>query len=240
MTHSQGHSATCHSGHHVATRTVRSGGLAALAIGTGLVGRNRMLRWGTDGDEGTTGLAGDDILPKANLTATRAIGIAASPEDVWPWLAQIGQGRGGFYSYEFLENVIGRADIHNAHRIVPQWQEVRVGDQVRLHPEIALAVVDLRPGSHLVLRGAVPMGDVAPPYDFTWAFCLRRQLDGSTRLLIRERYTDTRWWARPLVEVVSIVAFAMTQRMLRGIRDRAQSTSVPRQDLPARVERPVA
>jgi hypothetical protein len=174
-------------------------------------------------------LPGDGLLPKADLIATRAITIDASPDAVWPWLAQMGQGRGGFYSYEFLENTIGRADIHNAHRVVPEWQELHVGDKVRLHPDVPLVVADVRPGIALVLRAAVPMGEVAAPYDFTWAFCLRGQSDGFTRLLIRERYTYDAWWASPLVEAVSVVSFVMTQRMLRGIRDRVESAPPVRQ-----------
>jgi hypothetical protein len=66
------------------------------------------------------------------------------------------------------------------------------------------------------------MGTTAPPYDFTWAFVLRQQPDGTTRLLVRERYAYTRRWARLLVEPVELVSFVMTRKMLRGIRDRAE------------------
>jgi hypothetical protein len=66
------------------------------------------------------------------------------------------------------------------------------------------------------------MGDSAPPYDFTWAFVLKDEPDGSTRLLVRERYGYTRRWAWLLVEPVAAVSFVMSQRMLRGIRDRAE------------------
>jgi hypothetical protein len=184
--------------------------------------RYRLLRWGAAADEATTSLPGDSLLARAHLTATRAISIDAAPGDVWPWVAQIGQGRGGFYSYELLENALGRAGIHNAGRIVPAWQDVRVGDEVKLHPDVPLAVVDVQPGTALVLRGGVPMGSVAAPYDFTWAFCVRQGPDGSSRLIVRERYSFQRWWARPLVESVSLASFVMTTRMLHGIKDRAE------------------
>lgn len=69
------------------------------------------------------------------------------------------------------------------------------------------------------------MGSAAPPYDFTWAFALRDAPDRSTRLLVRERYAYTRPWARLLVEPVEAVSFVMTQKMLRGIRDRAERRS---------------
>jgi len=136
----------------------------------------------------------------------------------------LGQGRGGFYSYDFLENLVG-CDIHSADRIVPEWQDVGVGDEVKLHPKVALAVAALEPGRSLVLRGGVPMGNTPPPYDFTWAFVLRERPDRTTRLLVRERYAYTRRWAPLVVEPVEAVSFVMSQKMLRGIRDRAERTA---------------
>ncbi|MDX6578512.1 MAG: hypothetical protein QOJ47_61, partial [Gaiellales bacterium] len=138
--------------------------------------RGRYLRWGaTDGETRAT-LPGDDLIPGADIIATRAISIASAAERVWPWIAQLGQGRGGFYSYDFLENLVG-CDIHGADRIVPEWQGITVGDEVRLHPEVGLRVVELEPGHAMVIRGGVPMGPIAPPYDFTWAFVIERQQD---------------------------------------------------------------
>ena len=69
------------------------------------------------------------------------------------------------------------------------------------------------------------MGSTPPPYDFTWAFVLREQPDGSTRLLVRERYAYTERWALLLVEPVAAASFVMSQKMLRGIRDRAEATA---------------
>jgi hypothetical protein len=152
---------------------------------------------------------------------TRGITVHAGADQVWPWIAQLGQGRGGFYSYDALENLVG-CDIHSADRVVAEWQDIKVGDQVKLHPEVGLAVTAVEQGRALVLRGGVPMGQVPAPYDFTWAFVVREQPDGTTRLLARERYGYTRRWARFLVEPTAVVAFVMTQRMLRGIRDRAE------------------
>jgi hypothetical protein len=77
----------------------------------------------------------------------------------------------------------------------------------------------------MVIRGGVPMGPIAPPYDFTWAFVIERQQDGSTRLLVRERYEYTKRWSALLVEPVQLVSFVMSERMLRGIRSRAQRRS---------------
>ena len=99
-----------------------------------------------------------------------------------------------------------------------------VGRQVNLAPAVSLVVTSLTPGRSLVLRGAIPMGNTAPPYDFTWAFVLHDQPDGTMRLVVRERYAYTHWWARLIVEPTQIVSFAMSQRMLRGVRDRAERT----------------
>ncbi len=191
-----------------------------VAAGTGLVARRRYLRWGATGEEVRTALPGDQLVAEAHLTATRAITIRTTAMHVWPWLAQLGQGRGGFYSYDRLENLIG-CDMHSADHIAPQWQSIVVGDDVRLHPDVGLVVAEVEPGRVLVLRGGVPIGGASAPYDFTWAFVLREGPDETTRLLVRERYSYSRWWSGLLVEPVELVSAVMSQRMLRGIRDRA-------------------
>ncbi len=204
-------------------------GLAALGVATLdyiLFGRSRQLRWGATDEEVAAALPGDDLVPDADLIATRRITIQRRPEDVWPWIAQLGQGRGGLYSYDGLENLMG-CDMHSADRIVPEWQSVQVGDQLRLHPEIGLAVSVADPGHALVVRGGVPMGQTPPPYDFSWAFVLREQPDATTRLLVRERYHYTQWWAPALVEPVEILSFVTSRKMLLGIKRRAETYFQP-------------
>jgi hypothetical protein len=200
--------------------------VGATAIGGAAVAgvlalRRWQLRWGATGQEANGSLPGDDLITSADLAATRAITIGAAADQVWPWIAQLGQGRGGFYSYDFLENLIG-CDIHSADTIVPEWQDVKIGDQIRLAPQVALTVARLEPGRSLVLRGGVPMDNTPPPYDFTWAFALKAEPGGATRLLVRERYGYTRPWAQALAEPVAAVSFAMSQKMLRGIKARAE------------------
>ncbi len=201
------------------------------ATGAGLIGftavtyllfaRPRQLRWGASAEERELSLPGDDLISRPDLTATRAITVRASASQVWPWIAQLGQGRGGFYSYDFVENLVG-CDIHSADRIVPDWQDIKIGDEIRLAPTVALEVAVVQPGRSLVLRGGVPAGKAPAPYDFTWAWVLREGPDGTSRLLVRERYGYTRRWARFLVEPVEALSFVMSQKMLRGIRDRAE------------------
>jgi hypothetical protein len=166
-------------------------------------------------------LPGDDLVKGSDFTATRAITVRATADEVWPWIAQLGQGRGGFYSYDLLENLAG-CKMHSAERIVPEWQSVHVGSQVNLHPDVAFDVAISEPGRVLVLRGAVPIGNVSPPYDSTWAFTLNESADGTTRLVVRERYRYTRWWAPLLLEPTGVISFVMSQRMLRGIKARVE------------------
>jgi hypothetical protein len=202
-------------------RALRAWFLTVAAGGAVLLLRARSLRWGATDAELAMSLPGDPILPAPDLSATRAVTIDVGPADVWPWIAQLGQGRGGFYSYDALENLVG-CGIHSADRIVADWQHVHVGDQVHLHPELALSVVGVSPGRALVLRGAVPMGTMKPPYDFTWSFVVSPGTGGSTRLVVRERYSYTRRWAALLVEPVELISFLMSQKMLRGIKERAE------------------
>ena len=212
-----------------AAKTVLLTGAAAAAlIPAARATHRRLLTWGATPAEQVMSLPGDGLVPLADLVATRAIDVAAPPEAVWPWLAQIGMGRGGFYSYDVLENLIGLG-IHSADAVVPEWQ-VTVGDQVHLAEGFGLDVAIAEPGSALVLHGAPPAdpddadegtGENPAPYTFSWAFVLVPR-DGGTRLLVRERYGYAAPWAGRLVTPVSWVSWLMTQRMLRGIRDRAQ------------------
>jgi hypothetical protein len=201
-------------------------GALSAAVGTAVAVapllRRRYLRWGATDDEVSVALPGDELVPRPGLTATRGVTIRAAADSVWPWIAQLGQGRGGFYSYDFLENLIG-CDIHSADRIIPEWQRVEVGAQVKLAPEIALTVALVEPQYALVLRGEIPIGRMPAPYDFTWAFVLRAGSGKSTRLVVRERYGYLRRWAPLVVEPAELISFVMSQRMLRSIRSRAEN-----------------
>jgi hypothetical protein len=207
----------------VAGRAVgaRSLALAGAAVVGLALSRRRYLRWGATDEEVSASLPGDDLVSPADITATRAVSVGAAPDLIWPWIAQLGQERGGFYTYDFLENFAG-CDIHSADEVVPEWQSIAVGDEVRLHPEVALRVALVEPGRALVLRGGVPMGGMPPPYDFTWAFVVRGEPGGPARLVVRERYGYARRWSAVLVEPVQLISFVMSQRMLHGIKQRAE------------------
>jgi hypothetical protein len=197
----------------------------AAVIAIKLLGLRWMAHWGATRGELAATLPGDELVPHPDLTTTRAVTIDARAADVWPWIAQLGQGRGGFYSYDALENLVG-CDIHSADQIVPAWQSVAVAAQVRLAPEVAMTVAVAEPGRALVLRGGIPMGSAAAPFDSTWAFVLREEPDGTTRLVSRERYGYLRWWAGFVVVPTSVISFVMSRKMLRGIAERAEQAAL--------------
>ncbi|WP_205650186.1 SRPBCC family protein [Actinoplanes solisilvae] len=208
---------------------IRTAGVSSLVMSMTVVVaaavlRRRQLRWGATDAEITEPLAGDEVISDPDLTATRAITIHSGADDVWPWIVQLGQGRGGFYSYDSLENLVG-CDIHSALQINPDWQHLDVGDAVRLAPELALRVAVAKPPRTLVLRGGVLPGTTIAPCDFTWTFDLSPVSATETRLVVRERYAYARWWARLMVEPLTFVSFLMSRRMLRGIRDRVEHSS---------------
>jgi hypothetical protein len=176
--------------------------------------------WGSRPDEVAAVLPGDDLVEPHTQRTTRAVTIDAPVEAVWPWLAQIGEDRGGFYSYSVLERAIG-ADIHNTDRIHPEWQQLRVGDTVwlarRYGPSARQVVAAVEPNSHLVLMSAEDFGRVQyrEKASGAWSFHLRRY-GQRTRLLARGSGSAV---GRPWFDAAH---FVMEQKMLRGIRDRAQ------------------
>jgi hypothetical protein len=155
------------------------------------------LRWGTTEAEASEPLPGDEVVASPTTQATHAITIRASAAEVWPWLVQLGQDRGGFYSYTWLENLFG-CHMHNADRVVPEWQHLKAGDGILFHPKLPrVPVAVLEPNRALVIGGLLdPRTGAAvgaPPPDPAacgatgWAFVLREAGDGETRLIVRLR-----------------------------------------------------
>ncbi len=117
---------------------IEGGAQVAAAMLTAPVLRGWYDRWGATPVEVAGAMPGDELVPDPKITATRAITIGAPPEEVWAWLVQIGQGRGGLYSFDALGNLLG-CDIHSASRIIPELQELHVGDLILLAPAEAPA-----------------------------------------------------------------------------------------------------
>jgi len=187
--------------------------------------RPRVLHWGATRDEVGDDLPGDEIVLRPSWPSTRAIDIAAPVEQVWPWLAQMGEDRGGLYSYDWLENLAG-LEFHNADRIVPQWQTVQVGDIVRFAPkQDTLVVTQVEPNHCLVWRVLNP--STHAPTDATWAFVIRPIDATHTRLIQRFRFGAGPWWLGAILytALMEVPHFVMERKMLLGIRARAERTS---------------
>lgn len=193
--------------------------MAGSAVATWLA-TGRHLRWGASPAEATATLPGDDLVPSATMVATRAITVETTPDRVWPWVAQLGQERGGFYSYTRLENAAG-CRITNADTVVEEWQDPQVGDSFRLHPQLALRLAIVLPGEALVATSVGQSAAPAAPFDFSWAFVLRPER-GVTRLVVRERYRPHSTAAVAGIRVMGLVSTVMTIGTLRGIRRRAE------------------
>ncbi|MDR1823867.1 MAG: hypothetical protein LBR27_00770 [Bifidobacteriaceae bacterium] len=178
-------------------------------------------RWGTTVAEQVRPMPGDDLVPLTRFQATRAIGIDAPPRKVWPWLAQLGQGRGGFYSYDWLENLVG-LDIHSADAIVPEWQNLQQGDPVHLAQPMALEAAIVEPPHVLVLHGT-DTASAPMPMQFSWAFVLEPEGPTGSRLVVRERYGWDKLAVGLVIRGVSLISFVMSQKMLRGIKTRAEA-----------------
>jgi hypothetical protein len=191
--------------------------------------RRRYNRWGATDAEVADAMPGDALVADPRMTYTRALTIAAPPDRVWPWLAQIGQGRGGLYSFDGLENLV-RCDIHSVDRVLPEHQDLTVDDLIRMGPPgyPCFRVHEVDPPSTLVLVGADPKPPHAaaaagsPTGVSTWQWLLRPTDGGrATRLLVRQRLTYPDGQAL-LWHLVEPVAFVMERQMLRGLRDRAE------------------
>ncbi len=166
-------------------------------------------RWGSTPAERVMRLPGDE-LDEGGERTTRAITIDAPVDEVWPWVAQLGQDRGGFYSYEWLENLAG-CRMRNADRIHPDWQHRDLGETVYLHPSGGLPVTLFEPGRALGLRG--------------WGVLALEPLgDARTRLIVRGSGTRG---LRLLygIALIEIPHFVMERKMLLGIKRRAEAAS---------------
>ena len=182
-------------------------------------------RWGATATELQMALPGDELLPDAVSQATRAITIRARAESIYPWLVQMGQNRGGLYSYEWLENLAG-SDIHNVDRIVPEWQTAGPGDKVTLGPFATLpyyVVESVESGRALVLQSCSPK---TGEWGGTWQFYLDSRGDGTTRLIVRHRDPAPRDRLSAVINAIfEPISFVMERGMMRGIRQRAEAAT---------------
>lgn len=186
-------------------------------------------RWGATEEETRLALPGDELVVDPAEQATRAVTVDATPDQVWPWLVQLGADRAGFYSYDWLENLIG-LDIHSAETVEATWQDLQVGDVVYASRDRSAGwyVMELRPREALVLQvanlaaGRPLRRDEQLKWEFLWTFALRPTDAGTTRLLVRERTAFDSSVTRAMMTPMGLASFVMTRRMMLGIKARAE------------------
>jgi hypothetical protein len=178
--------------------------------------RRWCLTWGARDDEVAAKLPGDELLADAGLVTTRAVTVNAPPEAIWPWLAQMGSGRGGAYTYDWIENFLG-LNMHSASEILPDYQDIRVGDELPLGrgaPVMRVEVLD--PPRDLTFR--------TTDNNWVWDFALLP--DGeSTRLISRNRIATKALAPAirlPYLFFMEPGSLVMERKMLLGIKQRAE------------------
>ncbi|HYQ26130.1 MAG TPA: hypothetical protein VER04_02895, partial [Polyangiaceae bacterium] len=189
--------------------------------------RHARSHWGVTKEEASAPHVGDELIAQPLWSWTHGVKIDASPELVWHWVAQIGADRGGFYSYQWLENIAG-CGLRNADSIHQDW-ELELGDDVLLHPKApALRIVRLERGRHLV--ALAPLDAVAkaagkPWAIATWLFELTPLPEGGCKLVSRYRVDCSAGLSMRLAlgpTLLEPIGFAMDRRMLLGIRQHAE------------------
>jgi hypothetical protein len=211
---------------------VRAAGMAAV-LAYAVSRWSDMARWGATEAEALASMHGDELVGDAKYRSTHAVTIDASAAEVWPWLVQMGQGRGGLYSYDWLENVLG-LDIHSADHVDPRLQALAVGDAVRLVPEgtqPALRFIVARIDEPVVLvlgpdrdRAAAFAAHLPFP---CWTFQLTPAGADRCRLVVRFQMdfepTPLGWVAYKFA--LQPVHFVMERKMMLGIKQRAETSA---------------
>lgn len=185
--------------------------------------RRWMNQWGATRSDLARVMAGDSLLADETYSGTMAVIVNARPEHLWPWLVQIGYQRGGLYSYDWLDRLFGYLDRPSATRILPEFQDLAVGDTIPMGqgPSWPVAVVEPRRALVLDMRN---MGS----FDWVWQFGLYPVDETRTQLVSRSCVRPLTLWARLFTYVIEPAGFVMTRRMLLGIKQRAEGLTSTR------------
>lgn len=215
--------------------------LAALAVVALVVRLSR--RSGATDAECHASLPGDEVIPHPMIEWTRPTTIDATPDAIWPWLAQMGFGRGGWYTSETFDRIVWRLENLSATEILPEWQDLSVGDIVPDGPDYAafFRVLSVEPEDHIVYRSirhpyrGHPVDPQDPAarqrveegliedgvyLDFSWAFVLRPFDEERTRLIIRTRADYEPPTLRLAVVPLGLVDLLHVSTMFTGIKAR--------------------
>ncbi|HYP76777.1 MAG TPA: hypothetical protein VER12_12505 [Polyangiaceae bacterium] len=185
--------------------------------------RKFRLHWGTPPKQRSRTFPGDDLIPEPRWFWCHAIELEAACPEVFPWLVQMGQDKGGFYSYEWLENLVG-CEIRNAQSIHPEWQHLQVGEPFRLAPKgPPLRIAAISAGESMLIASPDPVGAAIA---VSWLFFLEPLANGGSRLFSRFRAVyppgiQSRLLYGPTL--LEPIGFAMDRALLRGIKQRVEA-----------------
>jgi hypothetical protein len=191
--------------------------VGVLAVATVALLTPSMDRWGATDSEMAATFPGDELVPQPASFVNRAVTINAAPEQIYPWLVQLGAEKGGMYSYTVLENLVG-CHLVNADRIHPEWQALRVGDPMKMCPGTfgppPYIIAQLVPNQAIVM-GHQENGHWVD----LWQLVLQPQTDGSTRLVQRTRTM----MVGGFLDILHPITFMMERGMLLGVKVRAEA-----------------
>lgn len=191
--------------------------LVLLLVAYVLLVRPWHRRWGATPAEVARPLPGDSLVAAPQEVTTRAITIRARPDQVWPWLAQMGRGRGGLYSYDALDRAFGVLDAPSARTLLPRFQRLAPGDTIPVGGSAGWPVAIADPNRTLLLNVNEAGARV------TWVFVLTPVGSGGTRLVTRVRARLPAGWRSAIIgAVLDPAEFVMVRRMLLNLRDRAE------------------
>jgi len=219
----------------VCMRKLTAFGGAAVVAGAGYAELQWLGRtYGASPEERHRALVGDDLCARAQAVTTHAITIDAPPQHVWPWLVQIGWGRGQWYTARWVDRLLFPDNGPSAERLVPALQNLAIGDRVldgAPDKHCAFVVTQLEPNHHLVLHSTEHL----PPewsqrfgasIDWSWAFVLDEVTGESTRFIVRSRLRlMPRWVEAFYLGVIVPADFVMSRQMLCGVKKRAERTT---------------
>ena len=219
-------------------RATAAGAVGLVAAGAAYTWmlRPRGNRWGATDEEVAREMPGDDIVPEPDFNATRAVTIHAPPEQVWPWIVQLGSGRAGWYTWDHIDN----AGVPSAEHIIPELQQLAAGDLVPMvtGEETGVWVQAMEPQRWMIWWGSIErprhpdgtarrMPDDGPEKGaYTWTWELRQVGPRTTRLITRLRgtYPSLRSGKVPYVVLASIADPVMMRKCMMGIKSRAEGS----------------
>lgn len=211
--------------------------LGAAVAAYWFIGRPWHFQWGATPAEVARRWPGDELVARPRTRAVRAVTITAPPDRIWPWIMQVGRDRGGFYSYTWLENLIG-ADIRNVYRLIPGLRERQVGDTVWMGPEdrfggqARMVVAQVLPERAVVLvmpADAQRVLTESRAREGVWSFILEPMTENTTRLVMLSLGAEAPLPSRRLADVLfwEPAHFVMERRMMLTIKRLAEHTPAP-------------